>query len=349
MPTFYASGDSITYGYGVGAAQAYINRLAGSVGFTLVNKALGGDMAGDQSTKSQSVIMAEGDLGTLLIGVNDHRKYKADNAKQAHFRNFVRRCIGNLAQPARVSARAMTKTGTWSNSASATGMLTDALNAKISGQVSGRYVSVGYIIHNLNNCIGSRSDVYIDGTLAGSFSCDGYTSPMNTINGASWGCAMATFDVGSPGSHTVEIVNAVSGKRTYVDDIRGSDQIPVVVAVGNVIKMTAKGYTDMATNEGNVVAFGNIISEVVAEFQNAGHDVRLVDVFSALDTATDFLSDGFHPNVAGHGKLFTAFDAALSTPVVKLPYDKDFPLEQGGKLVLHFNSQDKVASYEEVP
>lgn len=343
MSKIYTSGDSVTVGdKSSTAAKAYAALLAAFLGMTRQNYAVGGDMAADQSARTQLATLVPGDVGTIMVGINDHKIYKGDVNKHAHYKAFLRRIVGNFVHPTRASARASSKTGAWSNSDSATGIFSNTLGDKVSDTVQGRYVSVGYIVHAYAGCVGSQGDVYIDGALAGSYSCDGLTAPMNSLNGAAWGCALKTFDTGVDGPHTVEVRVGVAGKRVYVDDFRGSNQPSVKVRVGKVIEMGPVAYSSVGSSPTNVAALNAIIDDVVADFQSMGHDVYIVNTHDSLNNTTDLASDQVHPNDIGHGKLFDVFKTAVTGP-----YDVTYPTVNGETLTIHFTANGLAESWSE--
>ncbi len=60
----------------------------------------------------------------------------------------------------------------------------------------------------------------------------------------------------------------------------------------------------------NVIACNAAFPQLVAEHRAKGHDVRLVPMYDALDTTTDF-ADTLHPNLNGYTKMAQTWDAAL--------------------------------------
>ncbi len=60
----------------------------------------------------------------------------------------------------------------------------------------------------------------------------------------------------------------------------------------------------------NVIACNAAFPQLVAEHRAKGHDVRLVPMYDALDTATDF-ADTLHPNRSGYQKMAQTWDTAL--------------------------------------
>ena len=63
------------------------------------------------------------------------------------------------------------------------------------------------------------------------------------------------------------------------------------------------------------IAYNAEIPNVVAARVALGKDVRFVDVYSALDPATDLVTDGVHPNAGGQYKIAEAwYDAGVPEP-----------------------------------
>lgn len=317
-------GDSITVGFGVSDTEEYANRLAAIIGASLDNRAFSGDQAGDQSWKAQSLALPSGAKATIMVGVNDHRIYQANATKREHYRAFLNRLIADVIQPARVKGVSLSKSGTWTNTIVGDGGVnSDTAGSVVSATVSGRFVSIGYIIQNDPITVGSSAIVKIDGNVVGSISCDGATAPMNTYNGRTYASALKYFDAGSTGSHVVQVIQNSAGKRVYIDNIRGDDQANnIQLAVGNVIRMTAAGYAANSgglSNDANVTAYCGVVSDLVTSYAARGFDISLIDVNAAIDPATDLLADGVHPNVAGHTKLYNLFDAVTGHVTLRFP------------------------------
>lgn len=71
------------------------------------------------------------------------------------------------------------------------------------------------------------------------------------------------------------------------------------------------GATDAAVNT-RILAFNPGVAGVVAAHQAAGHNVTLVNMYKAINLATD-MSDGYHPNQQGYDKMADVwFDAIRS-------------------------------------
>jgi len=60
-----------------------------------------------------------------------------------------------------------------------------------------------------------------------------------------------------------------------------------------------------------VAAYNASLPSVVKELQTAGESITLVDIHALLDTETDLLPDGVHPNTEGMRKIAEGWYAAL--------------------------------------
>lgn len=301
-------GDSITVGVG---ATTYENSWAGKFlgDYAVTNYAVSGDQAGDQSAKIQtSFTRVPSDIYTLIVGTNDHRTYKTDTAKKAAFKAFYRQCLAWMALPVKKFARTgMTITGTWSDTGVNTfGKNTSQLGAKASATFNGTGVIVGTILQDSTSAA-STVTVKIDGVSVGSFSCN---VAMTTVNGLTYAPAALYFGGLANTSHTIELENTVSGKIFYLDYIAETNQVAPDIVVGNIIEMSAAGYSTYGTSQANVIAYNTMIADVVGEFATEGITIPLVDLYSSVNPATQ-LSDGVHPNDTGHAIIYTNMKAAF--------------------------------------
>jgi len=278
-------GDSITVGTGASPSSKSWVGL-----YTPVNIAVSGAQAGDLSNLLQT--SAVSDCYSMMIGTNDVRIYK-DTAKKEHFKRFLRCALAWLSSPIRTNARDMTITGTWANtSVNSFGRYTTANGATIKTTVTGSKIFVGYIIQNSTLAV-STANVFIDGVNVGTISCDGNTNPMNTQNGATYAAACDVFCV-EAGAHEVEIVNtSPNGKYLYINWVT-TEQTSPAIKISNIIKLGASTYTSLGITSAVTDSYNTIINDVLADFS-----ATLVDNYSDIDPATH-LSDGVHPNNAGH-------------------------------------------------
>jgi len=167
--------DSI--GVGVGASAPALSWVGL---YSPNNQSVSSSQAADVSNKVLGFNPAIGDEYMLMVGLNDTRKYKNDLAKQSHFEKYFRHCVAWLSLPVKTIARNMTKTGTWTNTPSNNiGLYTTSNGAKLTTTVSGCKIFIGFVIQNYIDTKGV-ADIVIDGVLAGTISCDGYTAPMTT-------------------------------------------------------------------------------------------------------------------------------------------------------------------------
>jgi len=287
-------GDSISVGVGASTPSKSWVGL-----YSPVNSAVSGYQAGDMSNQLASTLTD--DNYALAIGTNDVRIYKDNATKKGYFESFLRHCLAWLAYPNRVRARDMTITGAWSNtSVNSFGRYSLVNGATIKATVTGAKIFVGYIIQNALGAV-STADVYIDGVIVGSISCDGYTVAMNTQNGATYANACKVFNV-AYGEHLVEIVNtSVNGKYLYVNYVACEQSSPAI-KVSNIIKMSASAYAALGISQATTDAYNAIINNVLQDFSTV-----LVDNYSVIDPSIHLTSDGVHPNDLGHSVIHTSF------------------------------------------
>lgn len=309
------NGDSITAsfpGNTVPATSLYTYKLGAELNRSIVNRAVSGAQAADQSLAATSFVPSANDIHTVLIGANDVRLYP--QSKIPMWERFVRDLVLKMAVTNRVNATgSVTLAGSWSNTVVNTvGKNTTQNGAKATATVSGTAVYVSFIIQD-SALAGGVVSVKIDGVTVGTI--DSTSLGLATHNGASYAPGAVRFGGLSDGNHTVELEVMSSGKIFYLDFIAGSDQAAYpAVYVGNVIRQIFGGYG----TDANVAAFNASISSIVSELALDGLNVSLVDESATINPLTD-LVDGIHPNAAGHQKIFEAFMAQvgefLYTPV----------------------------------
>lgn len=292
MQTF---GDSITVGTGASSTiKSYVGLM------TPVNQGVSGEQAGDLSNLIQT--NASADRYTVMIGTNDVRIYK-DTLKKEHFRRFFRECLSWLSNPIKVLAKDMVMTGAWANTTvNSFGRYTLQTGASIKTTVTGSKIFIGTIIQNSASAV-SSANVLIDGVLAGTLSCDGYTTIMNTQNGASYAAACEVF-YAAAGAHLVEIVNtSLTGKYLYINYI-ATEQVSPPVYVSNIIKLSSTVYASLGITSAATDSYNAIIAAVLQDFP-----AKLINNYSVIDP-TIHLADGVHPNNAGHQIIYNNFIAA---------------------------------------
>ncbi|PDT39803.1 hypothetical protein CO656_19250 [Sinorhizobium sp. FG01] len=316
MPSLDMSGDSITVGHGVTTAQRYATLLSTNLGRPMVNRAKNGDMSADQGQKAISVKRASGDIATIMVGVNDQRIYQASSIKRGYYIAFLRRLILDATATVRKTGRStsIAKTGTWSNTVVNTfGVTTTQNGAKATAWVSGTAVYIGTIIQNHPAAKGV-AQVRIDGVLKGTVTCDGTgDGGMTTANGLPYGPAAFRFGGLSSGNHKVELtVTSANGQNFRLDYIAGNtNQTGVKTFVSNVIRMNAYGYKKYGGSDSSVSAFNTDIATMISQLSGDGLQAYLVNNWSAINPATHLLTDGIHPNRAGHVALYNTFRTAI--------------------------------------
>lgn len=290
-------GDSITVG--VGASQptkSWVGLL------TPINTAVSGSQAAEVANAVQTAPAS--DLYTFMIGTNDVRIYKDNPTKQQYFKKFLFSALAFVSMPLKLSARSMTATGQWSNTeVNSFGRVTNKNNASLKATFTGCKVYLSYIIQNHVNATGV-GHVYIDGVLVGIISSDGYNVSMTTQNGLSYASACDVFYT-TEGTHEIEIINqSPNGKLLYINWI-AVDQPKPKIYISNIIKLSNSIYAQLGITEQTTNAYNAIIEEVANHF-----DACLVDNCSCIDPAIH-LTDGVHPNNAGHQIIKDSFSEAM--------------------------------------
>ncbi|PDT82942.1 SGNH/GDSL hydrolase family protein [Sinorhizobium sp. BJ1] len=316
MAAIDMSGDSITVGVGVTTAQRYATLLANSLSRTIASRAKSGDMAADQAQKAISQARASTSIATIMVGTNDERVYGTSSVRRGYYIAFLRRLVLDAAAPVRKTGRstAVAKVGMWFNTQVNTiGMTTTQKGAKATATVNGTAVYIGTIIQNHPSAKGT-AQVRIDGVLKGTISSDGTgDGGMTTANGLSYGPAAFRFGGLSSGNHKVELtVTSANGQNFRLDYIAGNtSQTGVKTFVSNVIRMNAYGYAKFGGSDASVSAFNTDIATLISTLSADGLQAYAVDNWSQINPATHLLTDGIHPNAAGHVRLYNAFRTAI--------------------------------------
>lgn len=309
--TYYCFGDSIPDGTGASVeANKWRNVLASQLSVSITNLAHGGDMVGDQTNEVYSVATGAGGVSLIQLGVNDQRVYGESATKQAYFRDGLRNHIAWLALASKQTARSVGgETGSWAN----TGILgigrsSTAVNSTKTFTVSGTSVYVGLIIVDTAGAAGTY-EIRVDGTLMGSYSANA-PGVSTTLQGSPYPYneRLHRFAGLSNGAHTVQ-VKMTGPSNLYVQWAAGNAQsVFPRVFVGNIIR--PNGY-QWGGSLANIQAYNADTAQTVADLRADGLDVTLVDLYSAIDPATDLHADNLHPNDAGHAKIAAAFRSAI--------------------------------------
>ena len=104
-------------------------------------------------------------------------------------------------------------------------------------------------------------------------------------------------------SQNYDVANAHNRMGNLVDDI--FDSVPNVT----ILVTTLPPNTNAATNA-NINIFNGNLPKMVAARPTA--KLMIADVNSALNAATDLISDGEHPNDAGFAKIATVWENAIA-------------------------------------
>ena len=322
MANLNTDGDSNTVGYNVPLASSYAVKLAAALGLSLVNQAVNGSMAADRAQANCAFAPVATDVYLLDVGTNDERKYGANST----YLGFYHRCLlADLLYKAcatrpnpRDSSFALT--GTWANTlANNIGKNATATGAKASRTVSGTAIYISAIMQN-NGAAGGVAKVTIDGVLAGTIDTNGVG--INTVNGLSYAPGVWRFGGLAAGPHLVEVEVTSSGKLFYLNDIFGNDQPPSPkIFVTNVIRQSAGGYAANGGSDTNVQTYNAEVAAVVSILQGDGFNVTPIDIWSAVNPATDLQGDGIHLSAAsGHPNVEAACYAVMSGPPLPLVY-----------------------------
>jgi lysophospholipase L1-like esterase len=77
--------------------------------------------------------------------------------------------------------------------------------------------------------------------------------------------------------------------------------------------------TPLTKHDPMVVAFNAAVAPLIAARAGSGEKVKLVDMYSILDKATDFSPDHIHPNASGYAKMAKAWFSALGYALPAAP------------------------------
>lgn len=140
------NGDSVTSSFAENTVQStslYPYKLGAALNRKVINRAVSGAQAADQSLAATSFIPNANDIHTVLIGANDVHLYPP--SKKPMWERFVRDIVLKMAIVNRVNATsgAVALTGAWSNTVVNTvGKNTTQNGAKATATVSGTAVYV---------------------------------------------------------------------------------------------------------------------------------------------------------------------------------------------------------------
>lgn len=301
MSDYRAIGDSITdQTAATDSAHCWRSLLSASLGVSILNYGHSGDMVPDRAAITYGFTgTSDEDKYFFALGVNDERIYGVDATKLGYYRRGLQCLVAWAALKDKTLAKGASGfTGTWEDTAVyGIGRNSYTLNSTWTRSVCGTVVYLGMI--QQDSAPGAFT-VQIDGGTPVSFTTQ--TTGLATLNGLTYGPMLLRFPGLSSGSHTVvvKVTSATSSaSRVYCDWIAGNAQtIFPKVYVSNVLR--AQAYT-AGGSDANVAAYNVEVAGLVAELVADGLAVRLVDVCSALDPATD-MDGAYHPVNVGHAK-----------------------------------------------
>jgi lysophospholipase L1-like esterase len=310
-------GDSFTvHGGASDAAHGYATKFSDFVGGTLDNQGVSGTGTITAAKNAlAAMVVNRKRLATVLAGFNDIGRtgVAAYDKIKANHRSIIAAAFLREAVP----ASAMTATGTWTALGNGLGGKAFALGgtplyttdpgAYLEWEFFGETLVVGAYIQEAS---GSYKDfnVSIDGAapvVYQSLGLNDETYPSSGFN------ALVFKNLGF-GRHTVRVSDK-SGAGVYtVVDYVGTLIDPaaaVGLLVGEVPTRTQWTYNGNTINQAITEDASAAIASVVAEFSE--WPVRMVPV-SDFYTPADVGSDGYHPNDAGHKRIFQAFKSQVS-------------------------------------
>lgn len=317
--TYNAYGDSLTAGFG--ATSSFPALIANRKGWTLFNYAADGACAWDQGAVAFNKTVTENQRFSVMLGINDQRRYSTGISKRANFALALREIVAWLAIPnsKKINAQdaSVSYTGSWINTVvfGAWGRNSQTVGSTATFTVVGITVYIASLQQESQN---AGFAVTIDGVTKSPTSADG--TGMMTFNGATYGPTLYRYDGLSDGSHTVVLTVTGDGAgRTHFLWAAGNEPNGSQVFVGTATRSTQGFYDANGGSAENVAAYNLEIARVVNELRSDGLNVTLVDSHGAIDPATDLQPDGIHPNDVGQGNLADVFEAAMNGDSVLPP------------------------------
>lgn len=301
--TINTFGDSISFGYGASStSKSYPQLLATSLSTNLVNSAVSGSLVSDQAPFVYANVMGSSDVATLMLGTNDERIYGSNNTLKEFFINGLTALSVFLTTSPVKAIGAGVKVGNWEPTyVYGIGVNSQTAGDTISFTVTGDTGYIGYI-RQINNY--GQFSVKVDGVDKGTYSCN--ASGITTPQGVTYGPATVILNDLGEGSHQVEVTVVSTSGRVYIDWWASAVSVNKLI-VGNV--PYALNYNSGGSDL-NVDAYNQEIDTMVSYLKSKSLDVELANVNSVL-TPSD-MYDNYHPNDAGHQKMFTEFLSKFS-------------------------------------
>lgn len=308
MTELHAFGDSLSSGF-TPSEDLYLARIADHFGYTLVNHAVGGSQAADQSFLCYDITPSADNVYSVLIGINDVYTYGTDTTKRTEgFIPFHRALVAWNALPDKVFARDMDTAGTWTNTGfNSIGcfMPSPSPGGAKACHVSGDAIYVFGAIHNYATSEG-KVDIKVDGTIIGSIETKG-TLVDNTSLGRNVSLGCWSFRGFGAGSHLVQTVQS-NTKTFFLDAVAGSDQATKpYVYVGDISRRHPLANYDATTG-----LYNASILTTLHELRGDGLNVAPFYVNRNIDPVLDISKDGVHPNDSGQDRIYSSLLAAMS-------------------------------------
>lgn len=325
--SYDAFGDSITgggtcaCGYSVTQpANSYVNRISTALGLPVTNHGISGTQAPEQATYiyPTNVSATGSQLFTLLIGTNDASKYWTDVNKQTNFTLFDLADMAYLAIPSQNKtlgqSSGVTYGGSWSNSSYYGGSISKQSSTNGSTASFSAYGPVVYLAYTMQDGSGGQFSVAVDGTTIGTYNSTGTNGAAISTNlGATYGSALLRITGLAYAQHTVTmtVTSATSASNVVWFDwgagaAGNSYSGGPTVIVGGVPR--SLNLSDTVTQ-----TYTSLVKRNISLLAGDGLNVAYADVPAYLNTSTDFISDGTHPNDLGHLHVSDAFLAVINT------------------------------------
>lgn len=311
--TLNAYGDSITAGTGStncsganAAATCYIDRVAYSRGWSLVNNAVGGSELFDQSLNFiWGSTVTSSTLSSLFIGENDGaNSYGQPGVWQSALAaNYV-----YLTTPTKFLGNTLTTTGKWHKDAIfRSGIYTTNSGATASGNV---FAGVVYVVARSLLSNNPTFTVNIDGTNYGPYTP---TPPWVTFKGNSFAPYLVRIPNLPIAPHTVQVINT-SGEL-HVDFITGNE---TQASPDGPFLYVATAYKTATAIQILFTDLNKLIRETAAELTGDGLPIVMADLESDCANAnTAHMKyptgsacsqyDGGHPDDAGELIIANSF------------------------------------------
>jgi lysophospholipase L1-like esterase len=327
-------GDSITCGYlatpqnGTGyvwSLSSYAGLFDAQLGVQSLNFCRSGDEAEDMTRNWVYPFtvpeVGQGQLTTMLIGTNDLLQCGPVTPCVQDWQATTSASLAWLAMPQedKVLASQMTQTaGQWTqDTAFKTGESTttsgSTLSFTINQTVAGRSLYLGYRVFAPWLVQNGTATVSVDGVQVGTMTSLPFTGLwIATSNGTYDTVFLETVPLGAVGQHKVT-VQLTSGDGTFFSllwaGVPSQDYATMAGAPRVII-----GYppnTANATWNAGLANYNAALTSMVKSLTDDGMYITIAPTSNVLDPATDFNSDGLHPNDAGHVKLAAAFESVL--------------------------------------